>query len=150
MKRALWISLVFAAIAGALLALSFPGARAQSPVDSAQYTPVRPFNPYPPGVLPPDLATEIARVQREVRFIFDEALTEWRQLPPLTVTANPPTLQGSGYQVVEVLGKLLNFDSNMSASRDQACGFCHMPYTAFSGPIPSPRAATRFPASHPR
>ena len=137
MKRALWISLVFAASAGALLALSFPGARAQSPVDSAQYTPVRPFNPYPPGVLPPDLATEIARVQREVRFIFDEALTEWRQLPPLTVTANPPTLQGSGYQVVEVLGKLLNFDSNMSASRDQACGFCHMPYTAFSGPIPS-------------
>jgi cytochrome c peroxidase len=38
---------------------------------------------------------------------------------------------------VEILGKLLNLDLNMSPFRNEACGFCHMPYVAFSGPIPS-------------
>jgi cytochrome c peroxidase len=31
----------------------------------------------------------------------------------------------------------MNFDSNISPARNEACGFCHMPYTGFSGPIPS-------------
>jgi cytochrome c peroxidase len=31
---------------------------------------------------------------------------------------------------------LLNFDENMSPFRNEACSFCHMPYAAFSGPIP--------------
>jgi cytochrome c peroxidase len=31
----------------------------------------------------------------------------------------------------------LNFDENMSPFRTEACAFCHMPYAAFSGPIPS-------------
>src|SRR5260370_1044532 len=34
-------------------------------------------------------------------------------------------------------GKLLNYDQNMSPFRNEACAFCHMPYAAFSGPIPS-------------
>src|SRR6202011_3794465 len=80
---------------------------------------------------------EIARVQREVDTIFNEALAEWHALPPPNLQGNPPTLQGSGYQAVEVLGKLLNFDHNMSPLRDTACSFCHMPYAGFSGPIPS-------------
>ena len=99
--------------------------------------PVPAYNPYPPGILPPDLDSEIARVQREVQFIFNEGLKEWRALPPPIVAGNPPTLQGSGYEAVEILGKLLNFDSNMSPFRNAACGFCHTPYAAFSGPIPS-------------
>jgi cytochrome c peroxidase len=37
----------------------------------------------------------------------------------------------------QLLGKLMNFDENMSPLRNRACGFCHMPYTGFSGPIPS-------------
>jgi cytochrome c peroxidase len=37
----------------------------------------------------------------------------------------------------QLLGKLMNFDENMSPFRNRACGFCHMPYVAFSGPIPS-------------
>jgi hypothetical protein len=32
------------------------------------------YNPYPPGILPPNLASEIARVQREIRFIENEAI----------------------------------------------------------------------------
>ena len=38
---------------------------------------------------------------------------------------------------MEILGKLLNFDQNMSPFRNEACAFCHMPYVGFSGPIPS-------------
>src|SRR5260370_1007579 len=37
----------------------------------------------------------------------------------------------------EIRGKILNFDKNMSVLQNEACGFCHMPYAAFSGPIPS-------------
>jgi cytochrome c peroxidase len=126
-----------------------------SPTESAQVNPqqgvppaktqqvVPPlYNPYPPGILPADLDSELARVGREVNGIFDEALKEWLALPPLVLSntqgvGNPPTLQGTGYQAVQVLGKLLNFDLNMSPFRNRACSFCHMPYAAFSGPIPS-------------
>jgi cytochrome c peroxidase len=104
-------------------------------------TPV-PYNPYPPGILPADLPQEIARVQREVNFIFNEALGEFHALPPLTISntqgvGNPPTIEGNGYQAVEVLGKLLNFDQDMSPFQNEACSFCHLPYAGFSGPIPS-------------
>ena len=99
--------------------------------------PRTPYNPYPPGILPFDLEPELDRVRREVRFIFDQALAEMRALPPLTRTSNPPTIHGSGYAAVRTLGKLMNFDENMSPFRNVACSSCHMPYAAFSGPIPS-------------
>jgi cytochrome c peroxidase len=95
------------------------------------------YDPYPPGILPADLGSEVIRVEREVNSIFKESIGQWHALPPPNVQANPPTLQGSGYQAVEVLGKLLNFDQNMSPLKNEACGFCHMPYAGFSGPIPS-------------
>jgi cytochrome c peroxidase len=31
----------------------------------------------------------------------------------------------------------MNFDENISPFKNRACGFCHMPYAGFSGPIPS-------------
>ena len=60
------------------------------------------YNPYPPGILPQNLDSEIARVQGEMTFIFNEALSESKTLPPPNLQGNPPTLQGSGYQAVEV------------------------------------------------
>jgi cytochrome c peroxidase len=95
------------------------------------------YNPYPSGILPADLDSEILRVQREVMGIENEALGQAAALPPLTSTSNPPIFHGSGYLAVETLGKLLNYDQNMSPFRDQACAFCHLPYAGFSGPIPS-------------
>jgi cytochrome c peroxidase len=95
------------------------------------------YNPYPPGILPADITTELERVRREVLFIFNQTLAAWTALPPPTLTGQPLTLQGTGYQAVEILGKLLNFDENMSPNRNQACASCHMPYAGFSGPIPS-------------
>jgi cytochrome c peroxidase len=131
MRKALWIegAVVCATIAATLL-ISIRHL-------SAQAETVATYNPYPPGILPSDLNFEIARVQREVDFIEKEAIAEWHALPPLTFTGQPPTIQGSGYDGVRTLGKLLNFDKNISTFKDEACGFCHMPYAGFSGPIPS-------------
>ena len=95
------------------------------------------YNPYPPGILPNDLVPEIERVRREVSFIFQQAIGEWRALPPIVRTGQPPTIQGAGYRAIQTLGKLMNFDENMSPFRNRACAFCHMPYAGFSGPIPS-------------
>jgi cytochrome c peroxidase len=95
------------------------------------------YNPYPPGILPADIDTEIARVLREIDFIEAEAITQWQALPPLTLAGNPPILQGNGQAAVEILGKLMNFDKTMSPFNNEACSSCHMPYAAYSGPIPS-------------
>ena len=95
------------------------------------------YNPYPPGILPSDLTSEIARVQREIVGIEQEAITEWKALGPVTFVGQPPTIQGNGYDAVRTLGKLLNYDQNMSADKNRACSFCHMPYVGFGPPIPS-------------
>ncbi len=98
------------------------------------------YNPYPNGILPADVDLEIDRVRREINGIFQQTLFESRSLPALVFTGNPPTIQGSGFDAVRTLGKLLNFDENMSPFRNRACAFCHMPYAGFSGPIPSVNA----------
>ena len=95
------------------------------------------YNPYPHGILPSDLNSEIMRVQREIRGIEAEALTQAKALPPLTFTTNPPIIHGNGYQAIETLGKLFQYDLEMSPFENEACASCHMPYAAFSGPIPS-------------
>src|SRR6266478_7338850 len=95
------------------------------------------YNPYPPGILPPDLPQEIERVRREVRFIESEALAQWQALTPPTLTNQPPILAHTGQRANVLLGKLMNFDENISPFKNRACGFCHMPYAGFSGSIPS-------------
>jgi hypothetical protein len=98
--------------------------------------PFPPYNPYPPGILPADLDTEIARVRQEVETIFGRYFAQWQALTPPTLTGNPPTLE-RGYQALRILGGLLNYDETMSPFQNEACAFCHMPYAGFSGPIPS-------------
>jgi cytochrome c peroxidase len=95
------------------------------------------YNPYPRGILPADLNSEIARVLREVDNIEAEALAQLRALPPPTLTGQPPILARTGQRANVLLGKVMNFDKNMSPFKDRACAFCHMPYAGFSGPIPS-------------
>src|SRR6266478_5973868 len=95
------------------------------------------YNPYPPGILPADLNSEIARVLREVDNIEFEALAQLRALPPPTLTNQPPVLAHTGQRLNVLLGKVMNFDKNISPFKDRACAFCHMPYVGFSGPIPS-------------
>jgi cytochrome c peroxidase len=100
------------------------------------------YNPYPPGILPANLQSEIARVLREIDVIEERAIQRWHSLPlptrlPQRPGPNPPVLQGTGTESIETLGELMLFDKNMSPGRNQACTSCHMPYAAWSGPIPS-------------
>jgi len=123
-------TLARAALATVLGVLSVPfagsfEARAQTPP---------PYNPYPSGILPANLDSEIARVRREVQTIFGRYFAEWQALTPPTLTGQPPTLFPTGYEAQRILGGLLNFDENMSPFRNRACSFCHMPYAGFSGP----------------
>jgi hypothetical protein len=81
----------------------------------ARPKPVPPYNPYPPGILPPGLDSEIARVQREVQTIYNRYFAEWQALNPTpTYTGNPPILVPNGYEAQRILGGLLNFDANIS------------------------------------
>jgi cytochrome c peroxidase len=107
-----------------------------SPQD-ASATLARSYNPYPPGILPQDLNPEIERIRREIRVLEERALDRWHALTPPTLAGQPPTLQNTGTEAVETLGELMNYDQNISPNRNRACSFCHMPYAAFSGPIPS-------------
>jgi cytochrome c peroxidase len=38
-------------------------------------------------------------------------------------------------QQVELLGKAMLYDKNLSVNRNEACAFCHMPETGFTGPV---------------
>jgi cytochrome c peroxidase len=95
------------------------------------------YNPYPPGILPSNLDSELARVLRETSVLEGRAIARWHALKPPTLTGQPPVLQDTGTEAVETLGELMNYDRNMSPNKNEACSSCHMPYVAFSGPIPS-------------
>ena len=75
-------ALVTASLAAALGISSIPQARsAEDGRTKLVSSPAPSYNPYPPGILPSDLDSEIARIERETQFIFNEALDEWRALP---------------------------------------------------------------------
>src|SRR6266851_8654358 len=97
----------------------------------------RVYCPYPPGLIPSDHTTESERVRREIQGIEQEAMAQAAALGPLVPTSPSQTLAGNGVRAVQVLGKLINYDENLSVFKNVACAFCHMPYAGFSGPIPS-------------
>jgi cytochrome c peroxidase len=66
---------------------------------------------------------EIARVENEIDRIEGETIARLASLPDNQV------------QQIELLGKLLLFDKELSVNRNEACAFCHMPETGFTGPI---------------
>ena len=65
--------------------------------------------------------------------IFAATLAEWLSLP---------INSGTAMRQVQLLGKLEQFDKNLSVNKNQACTFCHMPYTGFRGSISSVNATT--------
>ena len=95
------------------------------------------YNPYPAGILPSDLSSEIDRVQREVEVMEGRALARWHGLAAPILTGQPPVMMNVGTEATETLGELMMFDKNISPNRNQACASCHMPYVGFGGPIPS-------------
>jgi cytochrome c peroxidase len=66
---------------------------------------------------------EIARLEAEIDRI---------EVDTFKRLASPPDNQ---VQQIELIGKLLLFDKELSVNRNEACAFCHMPETGFTGPI---------------
>ncbi|MBR1207628.1 MULTISPECIES: cytochrome-c peroxidase [unclassified Bradyrhizobium] len=75
------------------------------------------------GPLSPATLAEIARVEAEIDRIEGDTLTRLTAVPDNQV------------QQIELLGKLLLFDKQLSVNRNEACAFCHMPEAGFTGPI---------------
>ena len=73
--------------------------------------------------LSPQVLQEIAKVEAEID------LTEAQAIERL---AAPPDNQ---IQQIELLGKLMLYDKDLSVNRNEACAFCHMPETGFTGPV---------------
>ena len=136
MKQARLIALavVFAVIAIAIFICAHL-VRGHSEGRVAGSAPV--YNPYPPGILPSDLNSEITRVQREVDLIEDRAFARWKALSPRVLTGQPPVQQNDGTEAVETLGELMLYDTRISPGKNEACASCHMPYAGLGGPIPS-------------
>src|SRR5260221_253373 len=74
-------------------------------------------------VLSPQTLQEIAQVEAEIDRIEAQAIQR---------LAVPPDNQ---VQQVELLGKLMLYDKQLSVNRNEACAFCHMPETGFTGPV---------------
>src|SRR5437660_11876070 len=117
------------------LCMSLAGRKVLAEIAPALSGPV--YIPYLAGILPSNLSSEVARVLAEVDLIAARAIARWQALTPPTLTGQPPILQNTGTEAVEALGELMNYDRRVSPERNQACASCHMPYVAFSGPIPS-------------
>jgi cytochrome c peroxidase len=117
------------------LCMTLAGRKVSAQSASALADPV--YNPYPPGILPANLNSEITRVLTEIDFIEARAIARWKALKPPTLTNQPPILKDTGTEAIETLGELMNYDRHISPNRNVACASCHMPYAAFSGPIPT-------------
>src|SRR5207245_10889362 len=73
--------------------------------------------------LSPAALKEIAEVEAEIDRIEAETLGR---------LAAPPNNQ---VQQIELLGKAMLYDKQLSVNRNEACAFCHMPEMGFTGPV---------------
>jgi cytochrome c peroxidase len=77
----------------------------------------------PHVALSPAALKEIADVEAEIDRIETQTLER--------LTAPPD----NEVQQVELLGKAMLYDKQLSVNRNEACAFCHMPETGFTGPV---------------
>jgi cytochrome c peroxidase len=75
------------------------------------------------GPLSPATLAEIARVETDIDRIEADTLKRLTSVPDSQV------------QQIELLGKLILFDKELSVNRNEACAFCHTPETGFTGPL---------------
>src|SRR5712672_3569020 len=73
--------------------------------------------------LSPAALREITQVEAEIDRIEAQALER---------LSAPPDNQ---VQQIELLGKAMLYDKQLSVNRNEACAFCHMPQTGFTGPV---------------
>ena len=75
------------------------------------------------AILSPQALQAIAQVEAEIDRIEAQTI---ERLPA------PPDNQ---IQQVELLGKLMLYDKQLSVNSNEACAFCHMTETGFTGPV---------------
>src|SRR5271166_5847982 len=75
------------------------------------------------AVLSPQALQEIAQVVAEIDRI------------ETTTLARLPAAPDNQVQQLELLGKAMLFDKQLSVNRNEACAFCHMPEVGFTGPV---------------
>jgi cytochrome c peroxidase len=73
--------------------------------------------------LSPQALQEMAQVEVEIDRIEAQAIERLGALPDNQI------------QRVELLGKLMLYDKDLSVNRNEACAFCHTPETGFTGPV---------------
>jgi hypothetical protein len=75
------------------------------------------------ATLSPQALQEIAELEAEIDRIEAGSIERLAALPDNQV------------QQIELLGKLMLYDKQLSVNRNEACAFCHMPETGFTGPV---------------
>jgi len=73
--------------------------------------------------LSPAALQEIARTEADIDRIEAQTLDRLNALPDNQV------------QRIELIGKALLYDKQLSVNRNEACNFCHMPQAGFTGPV---------------
>jgi cytochrome c peroxidase len=74
-------------------------------------------------LISPLAGEEIKSVELEIHRIEEESLNR----------SQSATLDQS--QQITLLGKLIFYDQELAAKRNESCAFCHMPETGFTGPV---------------
>ena len=72
---------------------------------------------------------------------INRVVAEIDQIEAQTLAQLNDTLPGPTLRTV-LLGKLMLYDKQLSVGRNEACAFCHMPETGFTGPISELNATT--------
>src|SRR5215831_11473258 len=105
MTRSRWMNAVMAAVLALTLSADAVGAQGIN------------------TTLTPEALKEIAQVEAEIDRIETQTIER---------LAAPPDNQ---VQQVELIGKLMLYDKQLSVNRNEACAFCHMPEAGFTGPV---------------
>src|SRR5258708_40040255 len=70
------------------------------------------YDPYPPGVLPTDIASEIQSVRLEENAIELESINERHALAPPIVTGNPPLQPNTPTAALQTPGQTIELGRN--------------------------------------
>jgi hypothetical protein len=97
-KRLITLLIIYAAVTAALLFSTQPisAQNQQSGRGDREEPPPPLHNPYPPGILPANLNSEIARVLRKIDVIEGRAIERWHSLPlPTRLETRPARIRPS-------------------------------------------------------
>lgn len=131
-NRTVHLLVIGSLVLGTAFVATSPGPQAAQSAGSNSTNP----SSHAGGLMPPSFEREIATVEAEIDRIEENTL---RRVEQSSLNRQ---------EQVRTLGKLLLFDKHLSVRQNEACSFCHMPETGFTGPIESlNRTTVSYPGS---